>query len=120
MKIEPGLIKDILQWCEENLPDDEKSWEASVLVFKGYDSKQIVFHTKLLFDNGYLECIDVSTAGEKDFILENLTLNGYQYLALLKSNAWNIAKSSIRELGVIFAEVAIKAVIDKTLPTLPM
>ena len=49
---------------------------------------------------------------------KNLTMNGYQYLALLKSKAWKTAQKLVKDLGVIFVEGAIKAVIDKYSPTL--
>jgi hypothetical protein len=113
MKLEPELIKEILLWGEEHLPDDEKSWEARDLDIPNFDKKEIIFHVKLLNDNGYLECEDVSDLSGYDYILNNLTMNGYQYLELLRSKAWDTAKSLMHEIGVIFAESAIRAVIQK-------
>jgi hypothetical protein len=114
MKLEPDLIKEILQWCEDNLPENpEKLIRISNFKFNQYSINQITFHTKLLYDNGYIECIDVTTNDSEDYIILNLTMNGYQYLSLLKSKAWNTAKGVVHDFGVIFAEAAIRAVIDK-------
>jgi Hypothetical protein (DUF2513) len=113
MKLEPDLIKNILQYCEDNLPDKMQWTRASDLSFKGYDSQQIVYHVGLLWKNGYIEGGDASTLTDKGYLIYGLTMNGHQYLELLKSKAWNTAKGLIHELGVIFTEGAIKAVIDK-------
>ena len=37
MKLEPQLIKRIIQWCEDNLPDKEASYSPSDMVFDEYD-----------------------------------------------------------------------------------
>jgi hypothetical protein len=115
MKLEPDLIKEILIWCEEKLPDENKSWLASEIIIPGYSKFQTIFHVKLLFDNGYIEGTDSSVGNTSDYFLENLTLNGYQYLSLLRSKAWNTAKEIMHDVGVIFAESAIRAVINKYL-----
>jgi hypothetical protein len=116
MKLEPDLIKEILQFCEDKLPDDDQMWSASNLEIKGFDSKQIIFHAKLLHENGYIKGEIADTLSERDFDFDSLTMNGYQYLALLKGKAWNTAKGMIHEFGVIFAEGAIRAIIDKYSP----
>lgn len=116
MKLEPELLKMILVWCEENLPDDKGSWDDSSLNFKQFTRQQIQFHAKLLCENGYLDYIDTSTQSGFSCILNHLTMNGYQYLHLMKSKAWNIAKGLVHEVGVIFSEAAIKAVIEKYTP----
>jgi hypothetical protein len=112
MNLEPDLLKEILQWCEDNLPDRDKILKISLTKFGDYSKEQIKFHSKLLFDNGYLEAIHIETNDDEDFIIENLTLNGYQYLNLLRSKAWNNAKGLLHEFGVIFAEAAIRQVIS--------
>jgi DNA-binding PadR family transcriptional regulator len=83
------------------------------LNFKGYDTQQIVYHVGLLWKNGYIEGSDAGSQGGKSYLIYSLTMNGHQYLELLKSKAWNTAKGVIHELGVIFAESAIRAAIDK-------
>lgn len=115
MKLEPELIKAILIWCEKQLPDENKSWEASNLEINGYNQNQIIFHTKLLLDNGYIEGEKDFTLSSRDYSIENLTMNGYQYLNLLRSKTWNTAKKTMKEVGIIFVESAIKAVIDRYL-----
>jgi len=112
MKLEPQLIKDILQWCEDKLPDREFSYSPTDMKFDKYDEFQILFHVKLLCENGYIDYIDSSSARGFDCWINHLTMDGYQYLNLLKSKAWNTAKGLMHELGVIFTEGAIKAVID--------
>lgn len=113
MKLEPDLLKEILVYCEDNLPDKQRGINASRLIIPNYQDNQIIFHTKLLYENGYLDCIDMSSHDGEDFFIKNLTMNGYQYLHLLRSKAWNTAKGLLHETGVIFAEAAIKAFIDK-------
>jgi hypothetical protein len=113
MKLEPDLIKEILGWCEETLPDDEKGWLVSDLELKKYSPKQINFHVKLLCENGYIDYSDSSSARGFSCFLNHLTMDGYQYLNLLRSKAWNTAKKITHEFGVIFAEGAIKAIIEK-------
>ena len=115
MKLKPDLIKAILIWCEKQLPDYSKNWEANELELKGYNQDQIIFHTGLLWENGYIKCINATTHDRHNYIYEHLTMNGYQYLSLLKSKEWNSAKGIMREFGVIFVESAIKAVIDKAI-----
>ena len=49
MKLEPELIKDILIWCEENLPrEDNLISQASDIKIDNFSTYQIVFHAKLL------------------------------------------------------------------------
>ncbi|MHB8806561.1 MAG: DUF2513 domain-containing protein [Anaerolineaceae bacterium] len=113
MPLDPDLLKLILLWGEDHLPDEKKSWLASEIAIKKYTKSEIIFHVKLLNDNGYLECQNVSDNKKQEYFINNLTLNGYQYLELLRSKAWNTAKNLMHEIGVIFAESAIRAVIQK-------
>ena len=113
MKLDPELIKNILQFCEDKLPDDNLSYSPSDMKFDGFTEQQILFHVKLLCQNGYLDYIDSSSVRGFDCWINHLTMNGYQYLNLLNSKAWNTAKGLVHELGVIFAEGAIKAIIDR-------
>ncbi len=113
MKLEPDLIREILVWCEDNLPNKEKNYEASELSIKGYTSDQIVYHITLLSESGYIDVLDASAGNQINYFLNRLTMNGHQYLSLLRSKAWKTAKSLLHEVGVIFAESAIKAVIEK-------
>lgn len=113
MKLEPDLIKELLEWGEENLPCYERSWLSDSIKIKDYSVDQITFHIYLLWKNDYIECTDSSAGITKLYFYDNLTMNGYQYLNLLRSKAWNAAKGLLHETGVIFAEAAIKALIDK-------
>lgn len=112
MNLEPELIKEILEWSEQNLPEKEY-FTASELKIKKYTSAQIIFHVGLLIDNKYIKAFDASADNRKDYLLLSLTMDGYQYLNLLKSKAWNTAKALLHEGGVIFAEAAINSVIAK-------
>jgi hypothetical protein len=118
MKLEPELIKAILQWGEDTLPCKEQSWLASQLEFTGFTPDQIVFHVQLHSEERYINCIESGHGNYKDYFIENLTMNGYQYLNLLRSKAWNTAKGIIRELGVMVSEVAIRTVIEMYAPKL--
>jgi hypothetical protein len=114
MKLEPNLIKAILEWGEDNLPE-RRGLNSKNLEIGQYSSEKITFHIQLLYENGYLDCIDASSQSGNQYLLKNLTMNGYQYLYLLKGKAWIKAKGIMKDIGVIFVESAIKAVIDKTL-----
>jgi hypothetical protein len=128
MKLEPDLIKEILEWCEEYLPDYEIKHNSDELLFKGFSEEQILYHLELLIDEKYIlaqkvtyiwgisdnlknKDSDKSTLPYK-YNISQLTMNGHQYLQLLKSPAWTKAKSLLHETGVIFAEGAINALID--------
>lgn len=113
MKLEPDLIKKILEYCEDKLPDKQSLCSSEDMIIPNYDSKQIQFHTKLLMNEGYLVGSIQPSDNDYECLVSYLSMNGYQYLNLLRSKAWNTAKSLIHETGVIFAEAAIKAVIDK-------
>lgn len=113
MKIEPELIKHILEWGEDHLPDRTKAWSTNEIIISGFTTDQITFHVYLLWKKEYINCSDVSADNKPEYFYNYITLNGYQYLNLLRSKAWNTAKSIIQDLGVIFVEAAIKAVIDK-------
>ena len=118
MKLEPKLIKKILEFGEDNLPDRSKTTSTENIVINGYSREQIIFHLNLLWKNGYVDCLDVSDLNQEDYLYNNLTMNGYQYLNLLRSKAWKTAEKLVKDLGVIFVEGAIKAVIDKYSQTL--
>jgi len=117
MKLEPELIKKILVFGEDNLPDRSKTTSTENIVFNGYSREQLTFHIRLLWENGYIDCLNVSGGNHEDYFYNNLTLSGYQYLNLLRSKAWKTAEKLVKDLGVIFVEGAIKAVIDKFSPT---
>lgn len=119
MKIEPALVKEILDWCQENLPNTNNSGHESLIKFSKYSQEQIHYHIKQLNDGGYLDTSSISADNRTEYYLNDLTWNGHQYIALLNSKAWNTAKSILHETGVIFAEAAIKAIIDKYGTNLP-
>lgn len=118
MKLEPDLIRSILVWCEDNLPNEENAEvEFEESDFPKYSLAKINFHTKLLIEENYIignvvRFID----GHEKITLLHLTMNGYQYLNLLNSKAWKTAQRIMKDFGVIFVEGAIKAIIDKYIP----
>jgi hypothetical protein len=125
MELNPELLKKVLEWCEDNLPKGDGVYPPDIII-ESYSKEEIKLHVKLLSDAGYIS--HHSTPAKKGGVskegafrfsvpsytyIDNLSLNGYQYLKLLKSPAWNKAKSLLHETGVIFAEAAIKALIEK-------
>jgi hypothetical protein len=116
MNLEPDLIKKNLEYGEENFPE-KRPCQSSQIDIKGFSKEQIIFHVYLLWREGYIECDDTIYSREH-YSYKNLTMNGYQYLNLLQSKAWKTAQNMIKDLGVIFVEGAIKAVIDKYSPTM--
>lgn len=116
MKLEPELIKKILEFGEENLPNRNETFSTENIVINGFSREQLTFHIRLLWENDYIHCLEDSRGNHEDYFYKNLTMNGYQYLYLLRGKAWNTAKTMIKDVGVIFVESAIKAIIDKILP----
>jgi hypothetical protein len=102
MKLDMDLIREILLWCEERIPDETRSFTTDDLEIEGHTHFQIKYHVKLLADNGYLEVIDGSTMGDPYFyFLKCLTLDGYQFLALIKSDkVWKSIKEVLGKVGL--------------------
>jgi hypothetical protein len=101
MKLDIELIKEILFWCEETLPDESKAYQISDLKFEHFSTGQIKFHFHLLIENGYIQAINVSTPGQPfDYFPEYLTLDGYAFLEAIKSDTvWNGMKEEAAKIG---------------------
>lgn len=68
-----------------------------------FSKKQIVFHTKLLYKNGYLEGEIVSniTSDLVDFDFECITVQGYELLNIMRNDTvGSKVKKTLSELGL--------------------
>jgi len=79
MKLEPELIKHLLEWGEDYLPDRTKAWSTNEITISGFSNDQITFHVYLLWKNDYIDCYDASANNQSEYFYNHLTLNGYQY-----------------------------------------
>ena len=113
MKLDTDLIRKVLLWCEDKLPDKERSYQASEIEIKGYTSDQILYHVALLVDGEYLKVIDASAGSYKDYFIERLTYDGAQFLEIIKSNTvWKKFKEKAKELGLPTVQVILPILVD--------
>ena len=113
MKLDMDLIRKLLIWCEDRIPAEGRSYCTADIEIKGYTHCQIVNHVKLLVDNGYLSATDLTAYGEdKYYIFDNLTLDGHQFLGLIRNdNLWKhineiFGKVGLATLPVVITQVA--------------
>lgn len=100
-------------WCEEKLPDKERSYQASEIEIKGYASDQILYHVALLFEGEYLRGIDASTFGGEDYFIERLTYDGHQFLEIIKSNTgWKKFTAKFKEIGLPAVQTMLPILMD--------
>lgn len=115
MKLDTELLKKILIWCEDNIPDENKSFQASEVQFEGYTPFQTMFHIKKLVESGYILAYDSSTGRYTEYIFEELSLEGYELLNIMKNDTVGAKiKKVLSDLGLqafpILLTTAIKAI----------
>ena len=105
MKLEMDLIRGILLWCNDNLP--ENSIASSEIAISGFTKNQITFHIRLLADEGFIKVIDAGSNGDRfGCIPVHLTMRGYEFLESTKNDTiWNGMKE-------VAAKIGIKLIID--------
>jgi len=86
MILDKDLIRSILLWCEDKLPDKTRGYKASEIKIPGYKSEQIIDHLAFLAEGGYLIVQDFSTDDKTNYLIYRLSYYGYQYLEAIKSN----------------------------------
>jgi predicted nucleotide-binding protein len=82
MKRDKELLRKILIEIENKGPNIN----SGELNIEGYDSEKIIEHLKLLYDDGFVEGIDVSNKDGKGWISMSLTWEGHDILEELKKN----------------------------------
>jgi len=113
VKLDTDLIREILIWCEDKLPDKGRSYQASEIVINDYTSDEILYHVALLVDGGYLKVIDASAGGYEDYIIERLTNGGAQFLEIIKSDTgWKKFKAKAKEIGIPAIPVMLPIIVD--------
>jgi hypothetical protein len=117
MRLDAELLKEVLIWCEKNTPSENKSYLASEIELEKFAPFQVMFHVKLLYENGYLDANDASAGNHNQYILNNLTLAGYELLNLMRNDTiGKKIKKQISELGLkafpILLQTAIKIIGD--------
>lgn len=101
MKFDMELVRALLLWCEDHIPDKTKAYLASDIDFKGYSKDQIFYHVTLLNDAGYLKIRDLSAWGDGDCVIDRMTFDGTQFLEGIKSDTvWNGVKEEAEKIGI--------------------
>lgn len=94
------LIRAILMEIEAN--DELTGRGPADLYLEGYTDAQIGYHTKLLFDAGYIDAIDMTAVGSPYPELKptSLTWRGHEFLDAAKNETvWKRAMDAVREKG---------------------
>ena len=86
MILDTDLIRSILLWCEDKLPDKKHGYQASEIKIPGYKSEQIIKHIEILAEGGYLIVQDFSIDDKTNCIIYGLSYYGCQYLETIKTN----------------------------------
>ena len=107
MKQDIDLMRQILLKVEENQNTDP----SGEIVIPGFDKKTIVWHCKILYENGLISAYDVLPADEDMYYLfrvGDLTIDGYNLLDRIRSEKdWKKFKKKItkRKLPAIIETV---------------
>jgi hypothetical protein len=84
MKMNMGLIRDLLIYFQDNLDLDSGPIYAREITIKKYTTDQIMNHVALLIDAGYIDYADASAMDHHDYFVRRLTFEGHQFLALIE------------------------------------
>ena len=94
MKRDMDLARSILFVIEAS-KDDPRGWVEDLGTFGGHSDTEVSYHVKLLYEAGFIEADDLSTAGEGNFrwLAKQLTWEGHEFLdAARKDSLWERAK----------------------------
>ena len=86
MILDKDLIRSILLWCEDKLPDKTHRYQASEIIIPGYKAELIIKHIAFLAEGGYLIVQDFIADDKTNYFINGLSHYGYQYLETIKSN----------------------------------
>lgn len=102
MKLNPDLLRDILVWCEDNLPQKSLSIMATNIHIPDWSSQQIVYHLTLLSESGYIKTRSFGVDMNKDFIVERMTMNGHELLSTMRNETtWKKIKEILDKFGLV-------------------
>ncbi|MBN1364991.1 MAG: DUF2513 domain-containing protein [Syntrophaceae bacterium] len=88
------LIKKILLYAEKNL----KAADILQVKLDGYSNDEIAYNTKLLYEAGFLECMDVSDSSGPEFLIKSITWVGHDFIDnCINDTAWKKTKLSFGE-----------------------
>jgi hypothetical protein len=107
MKYDMDLVRKLLLWCEDNLPDKVNSVRARDLIIDAYSPDQIVYHVGLMTEAGFLKVIEAHSFGGENYLIQRLTYSGVEFLEGIKSDTvWNGVKEESEKIGIkIFTSV---------------
>jgi hypothetical protein len=107
MKRDTELIRKILLFLEENATP-EHTTEVKI---SGHSEEEIMYHMKLLLDNGYIEGYDSSPVKGIYISPTGLTWTGHDFLDTVRSeNIWRETKKKLAEQGGSMPLEIVKAV----------
>ena len=94
MKRDMDLARSIL-FAIEASEDDPRGWVEDLGSFEGHSDTVVSYHVKLLYEAGFIEADDLSTAGEGNFrwLAKQLTWEGHEFIdTARKDSLWERAK----------------------------
>ncbi len=96
MKRDLDFIREILLKIEDS--DDMVYPEA--LVSDKHPLSDVTHHLKLLADADYIEVLDVTTLSGEYFIVQRITMAGYDYIDNIRSDKiWNKVKDKLTKVS---------------------
>ncbi|RMC50855.1 DUF2513 domain-containing protein [Lactobacillus sp. ESL0225] len=89
MKLDQDCIRDVLLYLEQNLQNNRPLHLNAIVetdTLRKYDRETISSALSMLLDRGYIEGKPAPTLGfgMLDFIVDNVTMSGYNYLENIK------------------------------------
>lgn len=99
MRIDYDLLRDILKLISEC--EDIDGVSTGGIQCSGDLPRQVMlWHVKVLFDNGFIDGLDASSKDGIEFINMQLTLEGQKFYDNIKSNKiWNAIKEKATAIG---------------------
>ncbi|WP_257616486.1 DUF2513 domain-containing protein [Rodentibacter ratti] len=81
---------------------------------KGYDSRTVAYHYKLLTNAGLIDSHDISSLEEENFAATSLTWQGHEFLDKIRNDSvWNKVKSTVQSKSLDLSFDVIKTVATK-------
>lgn len=95
MKLKPELFLKILEWVEENLPNESNLiYDSRDIVIPPYTRIEISLHVDLLIETGYIKTYS------DGICISRLSMQGYNLLEVTKNDTiWLKIKQSLSRLG---------------------
>lgn len=107
MKRDPDLIRELLNYLEENL-DGINSIESTSILIPGYSEPQIAYHIGLLQNASLIKAaLPDNAIDESLWFITGLTWAGHEFIEAARNDTiWNKVKSKLNPAGGFVMEIA--------------